>query len=160
MTKYKNFLFSDKEEVELIIRVLNFLEEIGIVNYDADEGKNQYYFSDMGVANYYLSRTGATREEIEEILLEMLSLRNTCNYQQYEESLEMVSEPILINQFSNDKIDLRGMMEYAKIQDKKVEELSEIEKVNMDKWWDVLPFCKYIREEGIVLWEEYSKLEF
>ena len=134
MTKYKNFLFSDKEEVELIIRVLNFLEEIGIVNYDADEGKNQYYFSDMGVANYYLSRTGATREEIEEILLEMLSLRNTCNYQQYEESLEMVSEPILINQFSNDKIDLRGMMEYAKIQDKKVEELSEIEKVNMDKW--------------------------
>lgn len=119
---------SDKEEVELIIRVINFLKEIGIVNYDADERKNQYYFSDMGVANYYLSRTGATREEIEEILLEMLSLKNTFNYQQYEESLEMMSEPISINQLPKIEIDLRGMIEYAKIQDKKEEELTEVEK--------------------------------
>ena len=119
---------SDKEEVGLMIRTINFLEEIGIVDYDADEGKNQYYFSDMGVANYYLSRTGATREEVEEILLERLSLKNTYIYQQYKESLKMVSEPISLNQFPKVKIDLRGMIEYARIQEKKVEELTDGEK--------------------------------
>lgn len=124
----ENIIGSDKEEVGLVIRTINFLEEIGIVDYDADEGKNQYYFSDMGVANYYLSRTGATREEVEEILLEMLSLKSTFNYQQYEESLKMMSEPISPSQLLKIKIDLRGMMEYAKIQDKNVEELTDIEK--------------------------------
>lgn len=124
----ENIIGSDKEEVGLVIRTINFLEEIGIVDYDADEGKNQYYFSDMGVANYYLSRTGARREEVEEILLEMLSLKSTFNYQQYEESLKMMSEPISPSQLPKIKIDLRGMMEYAKIQDKNVEELTDIEK--------------------------------
>lgn len=118
----------DKEEVGLVIRVINFLEEIGVINYDTDEGKNQYCFSDMGVANYYLGRTGATREKIEEVLLEMLSVRNTYNYQQYKESLEMLSEPISLNQFPKVKIDLRGMIEYARIQEKKVEELTDGEK--------------------------------
>ena len=51
----------------------------------------------MGVANCYLNRIGATREEIEEILLEKLLLKKTYNYQQYEESLEMMPEPISIN---------------------------------------------------------------
>ena len=119
---------SDKEEVGLMIRTINFLEEIGIVDYDADEGKNQYYFSDMGVANYYLSRTGATREEIKEILLEMLVLKNTYNDQQYKEALEMVSEPSSLNQFPKVKIDLRGMIEYARIQEKNVEQLTDGEK--------------------------------
>ena len=119
---------SDKEEVGLVIRVINFLEEIGLISYDADGEKNQYYFSDMGVANYYLSRTGATREEVEEILLEMLVLKNTYNYQQYKESLEMIAEPISINQFPRIKIDLRGMIEYAKTQEKKVVQLTDVEK--------------------------------
>ena len=82
----------------------------------------------MGVANYYLSRTGATREEVEEILLERLSLKKTYIYQQYKESLKMVSEPISLNQFPKVKIDLRGMIEYARIQEKKVEELTDGEK--------------------------------
>lgn len=124
----ENIIGSDKEEVGLVIRTINFLEEIGIVDYDADEGKNQYYFSDMGVANYYLSRTGATREEVEEILLEMLVLKNTYNYQQYKESLEMIAEPISIKQFPRIKIDLRGMIEYAKIQGKKMAQLTDVEK--------------------------------
>lgn len=124
----ENIIGSDKEEVGLVIRTINFLEEIGIVDYDADEGKNQYYFSDMGVANYYLSRTGATREEVEEILLEILSLKSTFNYQQYEESLKMMSEPISPSQLPKVEIDLRGMIEYAKTQEKKVVQLTDVEK--------------------------------
>lgn len=120
----ENIIGSDKEEVGLVIRTINFLEEIGIVDYDADEGKNQYYFSDMGVANYYLSRTGATREEVEEIL----SLKSTFNYQQYEESLKTMSEPISPSQLPKVEIDLRGMIEYAKTQEKKVVQLTDVEK--------------------------------
>ena len=33
----------------------------------------------------------------------------------------------------------------------------DIEKSNMDKWGDALPFYKNIRDEGIILWEEYVK---
>ncbi len=29
----------------------------------------------------------------------------------------------------------------------------DIEKANMDKWGDVLPFYKNIKEEGVVLWK-------
>ena len=29
----------------------------------------------------------------------------------------------------------------------------DIEKANMDKWGDVLPFYKNIKKEGVVLWE-------
>ena len=31
----------------------------------------------------------------------------------------------------------------------------DIEKSNMDKWGDTLPFYKNIRDEGFILWEEY-----
>ena len=30
---------------------------------------------------------------------------------------------------------------------------SDIEKANMDKWGDVLPFYKNIKKEGVVLWK-------
>ena len=33
----------------------------------------------------------------------------------------------------------------------------DIEKSNMDKWGDTLPFYKNICDEGIILWEEYVK---
>jgi len=35
--------------------------------------------------------------------------------------------------------------------------IKDIEKANMDKWGDALPFYKNIRDEGIILWEEYVK---
>ena len=124
----ESIIGSDKEEVGLVIRTINFMEEIGVINFDTDEEKNQYYFADIGVANYYLSRTGATRKEIKEILLEMLVLKNTYNDQQYKEALEMIAEPISINQFPRIKIDLRGMIEYAKTQEKKVVQLTDVEK--------------------------------
>ena len=69
----ENIIGLNKEEVGLVIRIINLLEEIGVINFDTDEGKNKYYFYDIEIANYYLSRTGASREEIEEILLEMLA---------------------------------------------------------------------------------------
>ena len=59
---------------------------------------------------------GSDKEEVEEILLEILSLKSTFNYQQYEESLKMMSEPISPSQLPKVEIDLRGMIKYAKIQ--------------------------------------------
>lgn len=35
----------------------------------------------------------------------------------------------------------------------KVFSIIDIEKENMDKWGNVLPFYKNIRKEGIVLWK-------
>ena len=40
----------------------------------------------------------------------------------------MIAEPISIKQFPRIKIDLRGMIEYAKIQGKKMAQLTDVEK--------------------------------
>lgn len=58
----------------------------------------------------------------------MLALKNTYNYQQYEESLKMMSEPISLSQLPKVEIDLRGMIKYAKTQEKKVVQLTDVEK--------------------------------
>lgn len=46
----------------------------------------------------------------------------------YKESLAKTPEPILLSQCPKIKMDLRGMMKYAKSQGKKVVELTEKEK--------------------------------
>lgn len=46
----------------------------------------------------------------------------------YRESLTRTSEPILLSQCPQIKLDLRGMMKYAKSNRKKVMELTEDEK--------------------------------
>ena len=46
----------------------------------------------------------------------------------YRESLAMMPEPIMLSQCPQIKIDLRGLMEYAKRKGKKVIELTEEEK--------------------------------
>ena len=46
----------------------------------------------------------------------------------YKESLEKTPEPILLSQCPKVKMDLKGLMEYAKKQGKKVIELTDVEK--------------------------------
>ena len=46
----------------------------------------------------------------------------------YRESLSVTPEPILLSQCPQIKLDLRGLMKYAKNQGKKVVELTEEEK--------------------------------
>ena len=46
----------------------------------------------------------------------------------YKESLENMNEPIVLSQCSQEKLDLRGIMSYAKNQGKKVIELSDSER--------------------------------
>ncbi|MGYP000089029234 len=48
--------------------------------------------------------------------------------ERYRESLVRTSEPILLSQCPQIKLDLRGMMKYAKSNRKKVMELTEDEK--------------------------------
>ena len=82
----------------------------------------------LGLGGFIVYDKFLTREEVEEILLEILSLKSTFNYQQYEESLKMMSEPISPSQLPKVEIDLRGMIEYAKTQEKKVVQLTDVEK--------------------------------
>ena len=46
----------------------------------------------------------------------------------YKESLENMNEPIVLSQCSQEKLDLRGILSYAKNQGKKVIELSDSER--------------------------------
>jgi len=46
----------------------------------------------------------------------------------YKESLARTGEPILLSQCPNVKMDLKGLMQYAKKQGKKVMELTDTEK--------------------------------
>lgn len=52
----------------------------------------------------------------------------TMNYNRYYQAMESMREPIMPSQLPKFKMDINGMVAYARSQGKKVVELSEIER--------------------------------
>lgn len=73
-----------------------------------------------------------------------------------EESAESdIDIAVIVEEIQNPEIRKKFVEWNAEIDMKynRVFSIMDIEKVNMDKWGNVLPFYKNIREEGIILWD-------
>ncbi len=73
-----------------------------------------------------------------------------------EETEESDIDIAIILDHGFDSIVRKKFIEWASEMDLKYEKvfsIIDIEKANMDKWGNVLPFYKNIRREGIILWK-------